>query len=138
MSHRYTVQGTILGKNEPFSVNINSNQPVSELKNCIKTKNKQALHSFDARNLTLYKVDINISTTHDYHNAIKAISENSFEWGHMKKLESPFIKLSEVKGSFLDNRIHILILNPPTVESSTSSYHQCLVTTTTPPNPFHF
>ena len=50
-----TVHCAILGHKKAFSVEIDSNEPVSELKNRIK--GQESLASFGASVLELYKVD---------------------------------------------------------------------------------
>ena len=47
----YTVQAAILGYSRTFSVNIDGDQPVSELQNRIKTANHLALALFEASSL---------------------------------------------------------------------------------------
>ena len=62
-------------KTGAFPVTIDDAQTVGELKEYIKAKNPHAMDSFDALNLTLFKVDIDISTDAAYRQAIEQISQ---------------------------------------------------------------
>ena len=125
----YTVTCATLGHNQEFSVKIDSNELVSELKNKIRATEFQTLASASA--LQLYKVDIPLSES-DPSALFHSISQHTIEFDKGKELRNPFCKLSKIKGGFPDGVLHILVQLPPS--ESIHSRACGAVADTHPPN----
>ena len=111
---KHTVMCAILGHQEIFSVEIDSDEPVSELKNMIKTSD-DALAPFYAVDLTLYLAEIDSSNDEvAFMNELKRASNNLDE---CKKLLD-WIKLSEYfREKPPAGKLYIVLVQPPEGES---------------------
>ena len=118
----YTVICAILGREKAFSVKIDSDKQVSELKNQIKGQESQTLDPFAASALELYKVDIPVS---DYSSLMESVSQNAVEYKEDQRLRNHFSKLSTVFGAtgplVGETKILHILVERPGSESFTSS-----------------
>ncbi len=109
----YTVTCAILGHRKAFSVEIDSDKPVSTLKSKIRAEEFQALDSFQASDLKLYKINIpvpdNIPT---YETLIDSIYLRTIRLNEANELRHPFHKLSTFQDGFPDGNLHILVEVP--------------------------
>ena len=108
----YTLLCAILGKETPFAIQADGNELVYELKRRICAEEHQTLASFQASNLILYKVNIEVSSQETFSMAMEAISQGSIDVHD--RLNYSF---SPVSGYFdLPNlparTIHILVERP--------------------------
>ena len=111
----YTVICAILGHEELFSVEIESNKPVSELKNRIKAQEALPLA---ASALKLYRVDIPVS---DHVTLMESISRKTVAYNEDQRFQNPIVALSTVFGAtFSEGTLHILV-DCPKGESFSSS-----------------
>ena len=109
---KYTVIYGILGHQEIASVEIDSDKPVSELKNKLKDA-KLALALLDANKLTLFKVDISVpNNKREYSELIKSIIERTITLNREQELWNPVEKLSTIQSGFPEGKIHILVELP--------------------------
>ena len=106
----YTVSCAIIGHKALFSVKINKTQTVDELKDAIKAKKQDALASFDASSLMLYKVDIDISKKETLAEVMLQISQSLIK---VNEELNPFFTIREYyKAAPRRKSIHILIQLP--------------------------
>ena len=107
----YTVNCAILGHKDAFSVKIDSNEQVSELKNWIKVLQSETLASFDVTNIRLYKVDIHVS---NYAAVMESVYQHTVKYKEDQMLQNPLSKLSTVFGGTtpLVGLLHILVEHP--------------------------
>ncbi|SRR5258706_9032305 len=107
----YTVTCAILGHRNAFSVEIDSDKPVSTLKSKIRAEQFQALRSFQASDLKLYKINIPVTPT--YNAAIEPIYQRTINFNEGDELADPTAQLEEV---FLEGAprktIHVLVKVP--------------------------
>ena len=110
----YTVNCAILGNKNAFSVKIDSNEQVSELKEQIRAEEFQTLASFEASALELYKANIPVSDS-DYDTLMESVSQNTVEDKEDQRLRNPFSKLSTAFGAtgpLVEETLHILVKRP--------------------------
>ena len=91
-----------------FAVEIPKTQTVAQLMNAIKDEKAPSLK---ARDLTLYKVDLDCSDRAEYMKQAKSLARNP---GNLLALEPPK-KLTTIFGLSgpLEEKIHILVVPPP-------------------------
>ena len=104
----YTVNCAILGQKDAFSIRIDSDEQVFELKNRIKALQSRTLSSFDVTDFRLYKADIPVS---DYAAVMKSVYQKIVEYKEDQRLQNPLSKLSAVFGGTapLVGLLHILV-----------------------------
>ncbi|SRR5258706_7047096 len=89
----YTMTCAILGHRTAFSVKIDSNEQVSELKEQIRAKAFQMLHSFQAFDLKLYKINTPMpDDLPTYETLIDSIYLRAIRLNEGNKLRHPFLK----------------------------------------------
>jgi Crinkler effector protein N-terminal domain len=94
----------------PFPVAIDETQSVGELKKAIKKETKPGLDAFAPHELTLYKINVDISNDDTWDKTIHDISRGDYKFSEKKKL-NPTFKVSEYPGGtgFPEKTIHILV-----------------------------
>ena len=111
----------ILGENSPLSVPFDETQIVDELKKLIKKEAAQTLASVDAHNLTLYEVNIDISSDEALKQVTGKVSQNTTYTQEIQDLSTkpkraltnPAEDLSEYWGEDLPKKtIHVLVELP--------------------------
>jgi len=111
----YTVNCAILGNKTRyiFSVKIDSNKQVSQLKNQIRAEAFHKHAPFAASDLRLYKVNIPVSDS-DYDALMEFASPNNVELKEDQRLRRSVSKLSTVFGATgpLEETLHILVEHP--------------------------
>ena len=109
----YRVFCAILGdsnRQNAFPIEMNQDQTVGDL----RRKLNVALGRFEADDLKLYHVNINLLVTDDtYESVVESITQRT------TKLKNSFRKLSHMKVGIPDDCIHILV-DPPAGESFSS------------------
>src|SRR5258706_7761908 len=113
----YTVTCAILGHRTAFSVKIDSNEQVSELKEQIRAKAFQTLRSFQAFDLKLYKINTPMpDDLPTYETLIDSIYLRTIGLNEGNELRHPFLKLSTFQDGFQDGfpdgNLHILVEVP--------------------------
>ena len=109
----YTLNCMILGEKTLFPVKINETQLVDELKDKIKEKNGNRFKGLNARDLTLYKLNV-AKSDKDYRKIREAIAQGLFELKETDQLEPTdvisrcFIDPDRPK----DQAIHIVVVEP--------------------------
>ena len=113
MSKTYTFHCAVLGTNTIFGVTLNETQSVADLKEHIKATKAQTLAAVEADTLTLYKVNIDVSTTETFEKALGDISQNSI-CCVKEELRYPFSKLFNTfkESDLLKATLHILVKRP--------------------------
>src|SRR5258706_277023 len=107
----YTVTCAILGHRKAFSVEIDRDKPVSTLKNKISAQEFQALASFQALDLKLYKINIPVTPTYDA--AIEPIYQRTVNFNEDDELKDPTAELEDVFPDGAPRKtIHILVKVP--------------------------
>ena len=110
----------IPGHQEISSVKIDSDKPVSELKNKLKTSD-DALALINVRDIMLFKVNIIVPKVElCYKELTKSISTCAINFKMGEKLWNPVLKLSSIQGGFPEGNLHILV-KVPAHESFSSS-----------------
>jgi len=74
----YILYCLVLGEATPFPVKINKTQSVAELKKAIKKDKKKDFNDVDANNLTLYKIEVDISDDTKYEAITRDISRPDY------------------------------------------------------------
>ena len=112
MSTSLTFLSAIIGTDIAFEVTLSNIQSVHDLKEQIIAENEQALGSFDATSLTLFKVKIDVSQG-NFKNMMKDISRGSVFF-HRQELDLPSVKLCDIfqETDLPRLSIHILIKLP--------------------------
>ena len=107
----YTIFCVLPNGKPTFPVKIAKTQTVGELKNAIKFKIPLSLKAIEARDLTLYEVNLDCSDNEEYIKQAKLLAENP---DNLLKLD-PVKKLTAVFGSSgpLEEKIHVLVVPPP-------------------------
>ena len=113
MSEFFTFNCAIIGTNTAFSVKLNKTQLVAELKERIKTAKFKVLASVEADRLTLYKVNLDVSTAETNSKVLQAIEQNSV-YCVREELQ---VQLSELSSTFKETdlpktAIHVLVKCP--------------------------
>ena len=109
----YTLTCMILGEKTLFPVKINETQLVDELKDKIKEKNGNRFKGLNARDLTLYKLNV-AKSDKDYRKIREAIAQGLFELKETGDLEPTDV----ISGCFIDpdrpkdQAIHIVVVEP--------------------------
>ncbi|SRR5258706_9923095 len=113
MSKFYTLLCAIIGTDTTFSVTLNETESVASLKEQIKAENEHTLAAFEPDTLTLYKVNIDISTAEISNKVLEAISQNSI-YCVKEELRSPLSSLSKTfkESDLLETTIYILVKRP--------------------------
>ena len=114
----YTVMCTILGHNKPFSVKIDINEPVSELKKQIRGEELRTLESFGASALQLFKINAHGDTSKERINALEEELQRISSDAPLDALDcisDVFPEMPPVK------TYHILVV-PPQGEHSTNGH----------------
>ena len=108
-----------------FSVVIDENQTVDELKDKIKERNQNGLATVDTYALTLYKVNIDVSVDNNYRRIINEIFRGVYKFIHPNKQELfPSQIMSEVfEGPKLP---HHILVELPTGESTIQGFNETL------------
>src|SRR5258706_8858926 len=107
----YTVTCAILGHRTAFSVKIDSNEQVSELKRQIRAEQFQALALFQASDLNLYKINIPVTPTYDA--VIEPIYQRTVNVNEDDELKDPTAELEDVFPDGAPRKtIHILVKVP--------------------------
>ena len=102
-----TVICAILGHKEAFSIEIQSNSRVSQLKSQIK---EQEFLMLAASSLELYKVDIPLS---DRVTLMASVSQQTIVYHEHQRLQDPLDFISTVFGATLsEDTLHILVKIP--------------------------
>ena len=97
----------ILGIKGIFSVKINKDEPVSELKNKIKPADP-----IGASALKLYKINIRVPIGTAFNTLIDSIHRRTIDFNERDELEDPFCELSTIPGEFPQRHLHILVEVP--------------------------
>ena len=100
----------VLGHNDVILVKIDSDEPVSELKNKIIDATR-ATASFYPSELTLYKVNIYVPED-AFDEVYKSITLCTIDFKRENKLGNPLCKLSSIPDGFPEGNIHILVEVP--------------------------
>jgi hypothetical protein len=96
-----------------FPVDIDETQTVGDLKKKIKEEKALKLNAFDAAELTLYKVNVDISSQDTRRTILKAISNNTYGFDPQKEELAPSWKISEYFEKDSDKTIDVLVELPP-------------------------
>jgi Crinkler effector protein N-terminal domain len=109
----YTLLCIVIGGTTPFAVKIDETQLVDELKKAIKKEAEHTCRAFDAYELTLYKINIDISNDNTCDKIIHDISRGDYKFSEKRKL-NPTFKVSEYSGEtgFPEKTIHIFVEFP--------------------------
>ena len=104
------VNCAILGHRDIFSVEIDIQNQVSELKNRIKDTE---LLSCKASSLELYWVQYHVPDEDEaYETLVESIHQNTIQFDPKNKLARPLQMLSSITGGFPKGNIHILVKVP--------------------------
>jgi hypothetical protein len=112
-----TLACIIIGQATAFTVTINETQYVDELKDEIKKKQQHNLAEVDADQLTLYKVNIDVSTKELLDAAKLAIFQSSIEYEKEEleglwELSTYFQESGPPENAIPKRTIHILVQLP--------------------------
>ena len=107
------VNCAILGHRDIFSVEIDIQNQVSELKNRIKATEPLTLQSCDPSSLELYWVQYPVPDEDEaYETLVESIYQKTVPLDPKNKLGRPLRKLSRITGGFPKDNIHILVRVP--------------------------
>ena len=107
------VNCAILGHRYIFSVEIDIQNQVSELKNRIKATVPLTLESCDPPALELYWVQYHVPDEDEaYETLVESIHQNTIQFDPKNKLARPLQMLSSITGGFPKGNIHILVKVP--------------------------
>ena len=114
----YTLNCLVPGAKDTFSVKIKKDQSVDDLKKVIKKKNEPRFNHFDADELTLHQINVDVSNESEYVNIMLEVSQPGYVFIPKKKLHP----MQEISEHFEDSdppkrkTIHILV-EPPQSKS---------------------
>lgn len=107
------VNCAILGHKGFFSVEIDIQNQVSELKNRIKATEPLTLQSCDPSSLELYWVQYPVPDEDEaYETLVESIYQKTVPLDPKNKLGRPLRQLSRITGGFPKDNIHILVRVP--------------------------
>jgi hypothetical protein len=108
----YTLVGFKPGDKSIFSVNIDSNKSVDQLKKEIKTSLDPKLKDVATNDLTLYKVNVDMSDYNQYDQIIKEMSRSDYRFPQKEKL----VDIAEISRYFQKDSgstVEVLVEIPP-------------------------
>src|SRR6267154_1523995 len=102
----------LLGTKNIFSVDYNEKTTVDHLKEAIRQKNLDILANIWARDLTLYKINVDISDDNEYPGIIDEISRGTFAFNPPKQPLNPSRLVSRIFQKDSKETIDVLVELP--------------------------